>query len=100
MLVHDARHDSSQAPSGCMADTRVKLLSELEFWISSNGERIYWLSGLAGTGNFTVACSICTLLSESGLLAGSFFFSRNSADRRDARSIARTLASSLLFISL
>ena len=96
MPVHDARHDSDQAPSGCMADTRVKLRAELESWIDSDVKRIYWLCGLAGTGKSTVASSLCTLLAERGLLAASFFVSRNSAERRDAKSIARTLAFQLV----
>jgi energy-coupling factor transporter ATP-binding protein EcfA2 len=50
------------------------------------------LSGPAGSGKSTVAKTVASLLARDNLLAGSFFFSRDYADRKEIRGLPGTLA--------
>jgi hypothetical protein len=57
-----------------------------------DGPRVCWISGGAGTGKSTIATTVCETLEKEGLLACSYFISRQSDGRHDARGIVRTLA--------
>jgi NACHT domain len=59
----------------------------------------YWISGMAGTGKSTIAISICKILKSEGILAGSFFCSRQIGECRDYRWIVPTLSYQLAKIS-
>jgi ABC-type dipeptide/oligopeptide/nickel transport system ATPase subunit len=90
--VISAFHDADVAAPTCLSGTRVALLDEIRTWFedsSDNCPRFFWLSGIAGTGKTTVAQSVCEMLSEH--LAGTFFFSRDSAERRRPSNILPTL---------
>jgi cytidylate kinase len=51
------------------------------------------LSGSAGTGKSTIAKTVAfTLAEERHILAASFFFSRNYAERREIQGFPLTLA--------
>lgn len=90
--VHDALFKADQAPSGCLEGTRVSLLRDILAWATADGsERVFWLSGLAGTGKSAIARTICEELSRRNLLLSSFFISRNSVDRRSALSLFHTM---------
>lgn len=80
----------------CTPGTRTKILEDIETWANistSNPFRGsgYWISGMAGTGKSTIAMSICKTLKDQGLLAGSFFCSRQITECRDYRLIIPTL---------
>ena len=65
----------------CLPDTRVDLLREIYDWADGeSSSTIFWLSGLAGTGKSTLARTVAAKYSQSGQLAGSFFFSRGGGD--------------------
>jgi ABC-type dipeptide/oligopeptide/nickel transport system ATPase subunit len=96
--VTAAFHDADGAAPTCLSGTRVALLDEIRTWFendSDNCPRFFWLSGIAGTGKTTVAQSVCEMLSDR--LAGTFFFSRDSAERRRPSNILPTLMYSLAY---
>ncbi|EMD30819.1 hypothetical protein CERSUDRAFT_145802, partial [Gelatoporia subvermispora B] len=79
-----------------MPGTRVQLLDEVQSWVrESNGSRIFWLDGMAGTGKSAIARSVCKDLDAIAdqRLGGSFFCSRGTRD--DVKRIIPTLAKSL-----
>jgi NACHT domain len=95
---YQRQHDST-----CLPDTRVDLLQEIYNWANGqNSPSIFWLSGLAGTGKSTIARTLVAKYSDTGGIAGSFFFSRDGGDgghlrhaRRFVTSIAVQLASNV-----
>src|SRR6266704_4408633 len=76
--------------------TREGLIADIETWITA-GERsqMYLLSGLAGIGKSTVAFTIADRAKKAGRLAASFFFSRDEAERSNAKRFFTTIASQL-----
>ncbi|KIL56096.1 hypothetical protein M378DRAFT_89875, partial [Amanita muscaria Koide BX008] len=80
----------------CFKGTRVALLREMADWITGpDGSRMYVLSGLAGIGKSTVAYTIASRAAELNLLGASFFFSRDEADRNNAKKFFTTIAHQL-----
>jgi hypothetical protein len=76
-----------------MESTRVQLLADVMSWAESpDAPVVFWLNGLAGTGKSTVARTICECFSNQGLLGGSFFISRQVAERRHPQNVLRTIA--------
>jgi hypothetical protein len=92
--IFSARHNGKDAPSGCLKDTRIDVLEELELWARqlSPHEFIYWMSGLAGTGKSALMRSICDRLAELSILGASFFISRTDKERQDPGNVVRTIA--------
>ena len=77
----------------CLAGTRTKVLKLIKQWTENpQGERIFWLSGMAGTGKSTIARTIAHELSERKLLGASFFFSRGRGDRGNASKFFTSIA--------
>jgi hypothetical protein len=81
----------------CLDGTRKSILRKLLAWCQdTEGPRVFWLSGMAGTGKSAIARTFCETLDHSSLLGGSFFCSRLGSDRRnDVSRIFPTLAHSL-----
>ena len=76
-----------------MEGTRTQLLNYLDVWSKDRaGPRIFWLDGMAGTGKSAIARTFCRTLRGSALLGGSFFCSRGTGSRENARRILPTLA--------
>jgi hypothetical protein len=88
-------YDDAEAAPSCLEDTRVDLLAHIEEWMAdSSGKRVYWLTGVAGTGKTTIAQSVAIMADAKAhrRLFGSFFFSRTGAvDRRSAAAVIPTL---------
>ncbi|KIL57251.1 hypothetical protein M378DRAFT_47050, partial [Amanita muscaria Koide BX008] len=77
----------------CFEGTRVALLREMANWVTGRDEsRMYILSGLAGIGKSTVAYTIASRAADLNLLGASFFFSRDEADRNNAKRLFTTIA--------
>ncbi|KIL54576.1 hypothetical protein M378DRAFT_48429, partial [Amanita muscaria Koide BX008] len=77
----------------CFDGTRVALLREMTNWVTGQDEsRMYILSGLAGIGKSTVAYTIASRAADLNLLGASFFFSRDEADRNNAKKLFTTIA--------
>ncbi|UDD63191.1 hypothetical protein AFCA_010464 [Aspergillus flavus] len=82
-IAEGAAFDSymNQHEVECLPGTRTDLLKQVTDWsLSTQGECIFWLSGMAGTGKSTVSRTVCKLLQEQGLLGASFFFKRGKSD--------------------
>ena len=79
-----------------MPGTRVGVLSELVSWsVDPDAPRVFWLSGMAGTGKSAIAWSVCEFLESTGHLGGSFFCLRGDGNRNDIKRILPTLACAL-----
>ncbi|KAK6539216.1 hypothetical protein TWF694_009457 [Orbilia ellipsospora] len=80
----------------CLPDTRTELLENIATWISDpNAKRMYWLSGMAGTGKSTISRTVARTFRDKRQLAASFFFKRGKANRGDASRVFGTIANSL-----
>jgi NACHT domain len=65
----------------------------IEEWeVDYTNKRVYWLSGVAGSGKSTIAQTFAIRSSSSGRLGASFFCSRDFEDRRDIHLIFPTIA--------
>ncbi|KAH7341263.1 WD40-repeat-containing domain protein [Rhizoctonia solani] len=95
--VHDARYNAAlpmeMQRRGCTPNTRVKILQDLMNWTQGpEVAKIYWMSGMAGTGKTTIAYSLCQQLEESKQLGACFFCSRASLDCKNVNKIVPTIA--------
>ena len=83
---------------GCLRGTRKGVLREIEHWLAGNqGQQIFWLNGLAGTGKSTIAQTFAERMFADGKLGASFFCSRDFADRSNLHAIFPTLALQLAY---
>src|ERR1700722_19567499 len=95
-----AKGSSWDLLSVCLPGTRTALLEDIWTWIQSADDtksaEIFLLSDLAGTGKSSIAHSVAKRCYDAGLLASSFFFDRDVAERNRPQhlftSIARDLA--------
>lgn len=77
----------------CTPGTRQNILADIEKWAISPDSRLcYWMCGMAGTGKSTIAMSTCKMLNDRGILAGTFFCSRQIPECRNYHLIVPTLA--------
>lgn len=94
-----ARHNRDYA---CLPGTRKELLDIVMDWAKSLGieklETLFWIFGLAGSGKSAIASTICELLRQNGLLAGSFNCKRDIPEQREAGNILSTLAYNLAIV--
>jgi len=78
---------------GCLEGTRKGVLKDIGDWFASEqGQRIFWLNGLAGTGKSTIAQTFAETTFADGKLGASFFCSRDFEDRSNLQMIFPTLA--------
>jgi hypothetical protein len=92
----DKQHDPV-----CLRDTRVDVLEQIMAWADGHDERrIFWLSGMAGTGKSTIARTVARIYDEQERLGASFFFSRGGGDVSHASKFFTTIAWQLANVSL
>ena len=95
--TNDAGHQFGDR-RGCLGGTRTDILLQLEDWLEDNqGQRVFWLNGLAGTGKSTIAQTFAEITFGEGKLGASFFCSRDFEDRSNIRAIFPTLAFQLAY---
>jgi len=88
----------SGSRQGCLRGTRRDVLQQLEDWLENEqGQRVFWLNGLAGTGKSTIAQTFAEITFAEGKLGASFFCSRNFEDRNNIERIFPTLAFQLVY---
>ena len=76
-----------------MRGTRQDVLGDIEYWFRrGQGQRVFWLNGLAGTGKSAIAQTFANTAFADGVLGASFFCSRDYEDRRNLQNIFPTLA--------
>ena len=80
----------------CLPDTRVELRQQIMDWLEdTDGQCIFWLNGMAGTGKSTISRTVAWDLAEKKRLAASFFFSRGRGDISHAGQFFTTIAAQL-----
>jgi hypothetical protein len=78
--------------------TRGDILQQLKHWLEDKqGQPIFWLNGLAGTGKSTIAQTFAEIAFAEGKLGASFFCSRDFEDRSNIQMIFPTLALQLAY---
>ncbi|KAJ5727001.1 hypothetical protein N7493_006028 [Penicillium malachiteum] len=98
----------SQQKSGCQPETQVDMLRKIKAWCESpDGEGIYWLNGMAGTGkstiSYTLAAACCNgealvddaPLSDSVFIGASFFFKHYEPDQNNGKKLFTTICRQL-----
>ncbi|KAG8693594.1 hypothetical protein FRC09_010409 [Ceratobasidium sp. 395] len=71
--------------TACTENTRTDVLNDIKGWIRyGNNQRVYWLSGTAGSGKTTIAYTICKDLENSGYPTASYFCKRRLPAYRKA----------------
>ena len=65
--------------------------------MGEQGQRIFWLNGLAGTGKSTIAQTFAETTFADGKLGASFFCSRDFEERSNLKAIFPTLAFQLAY---
>lgn len=93
MAYYDSKLSSEISRRSCTEGTRTAILSEMNDWsLKPDAPDLYLMSGMAGTGKTTIACSFANRLEERKQLAASFFCTRTSPECRDASKIVPTIA--------
>jgi hypothetical protein len=83
---------------GCLRGTRGDVLLQLGHWLEDKqGQHVFWLNGLAGTGKSTIAQTFAEMAFAEGRLGASFFCSRDFEDRSNIQRIFPTLALQLAY---
>jgi hypothetical protein len=102
-LLQDMNHTTgagycSGNREGCLRGTRGDVLLQLEHWLEDKqGQRVFWLNGLAGTGKSTIAQTFAEVAFAEGRLGASFFCSRDFEDQSNIQRIFPTLALQLAY---
>ncbi|KAJ7854172.1 hypothetical protein B0H14DRAFT_2508448, partial [Mycena olivaceomarginata] len=90
---------TDQSKSLCAAGTRVDIQAEINQWLSlgsSIKERIFWVTGIAGSGKSTLSATVIETLRENHTpVAAQFFISRNIPETVDPSKIIPTIAKQL-----
>ena len=98
-LADGANFDSfsDQLDARCHAGTRIDLRESIRNWANNpNGECIFWLKGMAGTGKSTISRTIAQEFKDEGRLGASFFFKRGEGDRGNASKFFSTVVAQLM----
>jgi hypothetical protein len=80
----------------CTKGTREAILAKLMAWATEvTSPKIYWLTGMAGTGKTTIAYTFSEILDKNQMLGATFFCSRRESDSGNTGLICPTLAHQL-----
>jgi len=83
---------------GCLRGTREDVFLQLEQWLKDEqGQHVFWLNGLAGTGKSTITQTFAEICFADGNLGASFFCSQDFEDRSSLQAIFPTLALQLAY---
>ena len=90
---------TDQSKSLCAEGTRLELLEYIQQWLlpqPSNAERIFWVTGIPGSGKSTLSATIVENLRENDTpVSAQFFISRNVPETIDPNKIIPTIAQQL-----
>ncbi|KAJ7247961.1 hypothetical protein C8J57DRAFT_1080524, partial [Mycena rebaudengoi] len=90
---------TDQSKTFCADHTRVDIQAEIMQWLSpepSNRERIFWITGIAGSGKSTLSATVVDNLRKSRTpVVAQFFISRNIPDTIDPNKVIPTIAKQL-----
>jgi Cdc6-like AAA superfamily ATPase len=81
----------------CLPNTRSGLLQDIDSWTGGqDGQCVFWLSGLTGTGKSTIARTVARTSFEKQCFGASFFFSRGGGDTGNAGKFVTSIACQLV----
>lgn len=81
----------------CLEGTRTDLQQQIATWAASpQGNCIFWLNGMAGTGKSTISRTVALSFKQNKQPGASFFFKRGEADRGNATKLFTTLTQQLM----
>ncbi|KIM90604.1 hypothetical protein PILCRDRAFT_1868 [Piloderma croceum F 1598] len=94
--VHYAEGARFYPEKGCLPGTRKEIIDEITQWINSpNGDaisRIFFLSGVAGSGKSAIAHTIAQLFDQQRRLGSSYCFDRADQVNRRPSNLLSTIA--------
>ncbi|KAF7351626.1 hypothetical protein MSAN_01595200 [Mycena sanguinolenta] len=94
---------TDQSKSLCAPGTRVKIQATILKWLSpepGTRRRIFWITGIAGSGKSTLSATIVDKLRERGMpVAAQFFISRNIPETIAPTKLVPTIALQLASFS-
>ncbi|KAJ7358209.1 hypothetical protein DFH08DRAFT_734974, partial [Mycena albidolilacea] len=94
-----ARYNAANTPEKCMDGTRVDIINDIVSRLTNPldpDQRVVILSGSAGSGKSTIAKSVASILADQKkILAASFFFAWDTAERNHIKPLPTTLARQL-----
>ncbi|KAM0487162.1 hypothetical protein ACHAPX_000431 [Trichoderma viride] len=91
----DSSVDGEQ--SYCLPGTRTEVIAQIRHWSTEqNGQSIFWLNGMAGTGKSTISRTVAQISSNNDVLGASFFFKRGEGNRGRAAFLFTTIAAQLV----
>ncbi|KZP15121.1 hypothetical protein FIBSPDRAFT_795947, partial [Athelia psychrophila] len=77
----------------CLPGTRVTMMALIDEWSRSlDGQNVFWLNGVAGSGKSAIAHTVAQKLHKKRVLASSFFFNQDINSRDTLRSIFSKIA--------
>ncbi|KAJ6557464.1 hypothetical protein B0H19DRAFT_872491, partial [Mycena capillaripes] len=83
----------------CAPGTRVEIQADITRWLlpgSKNKARIFWITGIAGSGKSTLSATLVDNLRKKGTpVAAQLFISRNIPETIDSAKIIPTIAQQL-----
>ncbi|KAF8187696.1 hypothetical protein K438DRAFT_1011396, partial [Mycena galopus ATCC 62051] len=83
----------------CAKHTRVEIQAQIMEWVSSQhstDERIFWITGIAGSGKSTLSATVVdTLRKKDTPVAAQFFISRNIPETINPNKVIPTIAKQL-----
>ena len=94
VLKPEAMDEYNRNRTTCLQNTRRNIISDVMGWItddSSEGKKVLWIYGLAGTGKSTLSTTIAQIMDRLHRLGAFFFFDRDIPQRNFA-TLIRTLA--------
>ncbi|KAJ7929647.1 hypothetical protein B0H13DRAFT_1596020 [Mycena leptocephala] len=90
---------TDQSKSLCAPNTRVEIQRDILEWLSpqpGTNERIFWITGIAGSGKSTLSATLVdNLRKEHTPVAAQFFISRNIPETTNPDKIIPTIAQQL-----
>ena len=90
--MHNAGYQAGHHDK-CLPGTRGTILQDTMVWAKNpQGQNVFWLNGLAGTGKSTITQSFSEMVANEGILGASFFCSRDYLNRRELKNIFPTIA--------
>ena len=94
-IASGAFHNSAERydPPKCHPNTRIAILEKIMDWVNDL-EKValfLWMYGPAGAGKSAIAQTIAEMCYKAGILAASFFFSRNAPGRNNEVFLIATL---------
>ncbi|KAH8123701.1 WD40 repeat-like protein [Trichoderma asperelloides] len=91
----DSSIDGEQ--SYCLPGTRTEVIAQIQQWSAErDGQSIFWLNGMAGTGKSTISRTVAQLFTNNDVLGASFFFKRGEGNRGRATFLFTTIATQLV----